>query len=111
VVAGVKTRTRQDFRATLETDAAGATLYLSTPRREWPVVTAIRRNRHQIFLALPGGYGLTLHRNGGVSICGFPSSGGTTIAWGHVRHRLRTLGSKRRAIELGPVGIYIGRDF
>lgn len=107
----MKKRDRKEFQATLETDTAGATLRLSTPRREWPVVTAVRRNRRQIFLALPGGYGFTLHRNGGVSIPGFPSSGGTTIAWGRVRHRLRTLGSKRRAIELGPIGIYIGRDF
>src|ERR1700755_1452616 len=110
VVAGLKVRTRREVQATLETDAEGATLYLCTPRREWPVVTSVRRNRDRIFLGLPGGYGITLHRNGGVSIPRFPSSGGTTIAWGHVRHRLRTLGTKRRAIELGPIGIYIGRD-
>ena len=103
--------TRKEFVAELETNGSGATFRLSTPSRDHQVITAISRHRGCLNLLLPSGHGISFHRNGGISLCGIPSSGGMTIAWGNVRRRLRTLGRKRRAIELGPIGIYVGRDF
>jgi len=102
---------RAVFSLRLEAEASGATLNLDLPRRVWPMVTALRRGNGRLFLALPNGYGITLHRNGGVSFTGLPSSGGTSILWGACRERVRNLGKDHRAIELGPVGIYIGSDF
>ncbi|HEY3491567.1 MAG TPA: hypothetical protein VGK43_01360 [Solirubrobacterales bacterium] len=105
------TEPRSTFTARLEAEASGATLTLDLPGREWPVVAVVRRGDGRFFLALPKGYGITLHRKGGVSFPGLPSSGGTSILWGACRERVRSLGKDHRAIELGPVGIYIGSDF
>lgn len=102
---------REDFVMTLRASAGGVSLRLDHPRQVWPIVGVARRNGRRLFLALPGGYGVTLHRNGGVSFPGLPRSGGTSILWGAANERVRTLGRKHRAFHLGPVGVYVGRDF
>lgn len=57
------------------------------------------------------GYGVTLHRNGGVSLCGIPKSGGTTLAWGELKRRLDKDSRDVWTVQLGPVQLFVGRDF
>lgn len=103
--------TRKDFVAELEADACGATLRLDSPSRKWPAVTVARRHPRILYLMLPSGRGVSFHRNGGISLPGVPSSGGTTICWGAVRRRIEEHGRDHRAIRLGPIAIFVGRDF
>lgn len=61
------------------------------------------------------GYGFNVHRRGGVSITGIPSSGGTTLCWGRLRRRCEglDLGHSPDATiyTAGPLMLRIGPDF
>lgn len=102
---------RERFVAELKAHSAGATLRLDTPEGSWPVFAILTRHRGCLHFSGPNGLGLSFHRNGGISICGIPSSGGTTIAWGKCRERIGNLGRDHRVVNLGPVAIFIGSDF
>jgi hypothetical protein len=95
----------------LEAERGVARLYLSTPARRQVVAAAHRHRGHVAFFAISSGLGLSLHRNGGISLSGVPRSGGTSILWGAVNDRVKRLGQHHRAFHLGPIGIYIGEDF
>lgn len=101
----------------IEARQGAVSMVLSDDRREWPknhwVLMALSRRpgKHINLNFADAGFGITLHRHGGLSLCGVPKVGGTSILWGASRKRVRALGKGHRAIELGPAGIYIGRDF
>ena len=56
-------------------------------------------------------YGVSLHRRGGVSLCGIPGRGGTTLAWGKLKAYLESNAVEVRALPLGPLTLFVGRDF
>ena len=57
------------------------------------------------------GYGVSLHRRGGVSLCGIPGRGGTTLAWGKLKAYMESNAVEVRALLLGPLTLFVGRDF
>lgn len=64
------------------------------------------------------GYGLNLHRRGGVSITGVPRSGGTTLCWGRLRRHCESIDRNPCAgaidatvLTRGPFMLRIGPDF
>lgn len=72
----------------------------------------IHRNGRMAMIAEPKrGVGLTLHRAGGLSVVGFPYSGGTTIAFGVLKQRMDAYAENCTKRLLGPVGVYSGEDF
>jgi hypothetical protein len=94
----------------LEANRSRVCLYASTPKR-WQLIAAAHRGKGRVFITLSNGLGLTLHRNGGVSVCGMPRTGGTSILWGAVNERVKRHGRDHHSLHLGWIGIYIGADF
>lgn len=103
---------RSEFakRLTLEARSGIVNLCIDSPRGRQPIA-GLWRSAQRISVGTSSGFGFTLHRNGGISLIGLPRTGGTSILCGASRERVRTLGKDHRAVELGPVGIYIGSDF
>jgi hypothetical protein len=75
------------------------------------MVGALHRTGYSIWIAHRSGFGLTIHRDGGLSLSRIPRSGGTSILWGAANERVRTLGRDHRAFHFGSIGIYVGSDF
>lgn len=58
------------------------------------------------------GYGVTLHRDGGVSVVGIPEEGGTSILWGSTGEFVRQNASDLRyRRDFGRAIVVSGSDF
>ena len=75
------------------------------------MVGVLHRTGHSIWIAHRSGFGLTIHRDGGLSLPCIPRSGGTSILWGAANERVGSLGRDHRAFHFGPIGVYVGSDF
>jgi hypothetical protein len=57
-------------------------------------------------------FGLTFHKEGGLSVVGVPQVGGTTICWGtRLKQRMAAMAEDCVVYTLGPIRTYSGRDF
>jgi hypothetical protein len=105
---------RAEFANRLAVEASGnhVAFYTSDARHERQrILASAHRRSGTISFFSRTGFGLSLHRHGGISLCGIPNSGGTSVLWGAANDRVKRLGKDHRAFHLGPIGIYIGSDF
>ena len=108
----VQSRAEFSRSLTAETRSGSVNLYLSgPPQGQRHLLAHLHRDGRRIIFAIASGFGLTLHRQAGISLPGIPRSGGTSVLWGKANDKVRRLGKDHRAIHLGPIGVYIGRDF
>lgn len=86
-----------------------------------PRVEVAYHHGPRLWALVANGRGVNFHRDGGLSVTGVPSSGGTTVCWGRMRERCERIDAEPAEWKpngpvawirrVGPLMLRVGRDF